>query len=231
MSVVPPPAFSRADMILNPPGVKTMAREIQKPPYEDKAVAPNVLPAAISLHSLAPSFHSINCPWGKKIPHPRTKLHQSTIRKRRPNHNIRLRNVSRPHIDTPENKSRQRESRKPQWRGIPNLLRLNGPRAMQAGLQFTGKGRELSLCCVDTSERAIARVYVVVLGGGVVCVVGGVGGIGVVGLFFVNCIGHFGGYGWRWPVYMGLVGYSVSVNLTSLEKGMEQRNFNRSWGV
>jgi hypothetical protein len=32
-----------------PPGVRIMANEIQNPPYEDSAVAPKVLPTAISL--------------------------------------------------------------------------------------------------------------------------------------------------------------------------------------
>lgn len=35
--------------IWNPPGVRTIANEIQKPPYEDSAVAPKVFPTAISL--------------------------------------------------------------------------------------------------------------------------------------------------------------------------------------
>jgi len=42
---VPPP---RAVTISKPPGVRMIANEIQKPPYEDKAVAPKVLPTAIS---------------------------------------------------------------------------------------------------------------------------------------------------------------------------------------
>lgn len=192
MSVVPPPAFSRLDMILNPPGVKTMAREIQKPPYEDSAVAPNVFPAAISLH-LSARFPKPVEIGEKNIPHPRTKLHQPTIRKRRPNNNIRLRNIPRPHINTPQDERSQRESRKPQWRRIPHLLRLDGPGTVQTGLQLAGESRELGLSCVDASEGAIARVYVVVLGGSVVGVVGGIGGIGVVGLFFVDYVSHFGG--------------------------------------
>ena len=35
--------------MLNPPGVSVMANEIQNPPYEERAVAPKVLPTAISL--------------------------------------------------------------------------------------------------------------------------------------------------------------------------------------
>ena len=34
-----------------PPGVSIMANEIQKPPYDESAVAPKVLPTAISLRS------------------------------------------------------------------------------------------------------------------------------------------------------------------------------------
>lgn len=38
-------------MMAKPPGVRVMASAIQKPPYEDKAVAPKVFPTAISLGS------------------------------------------------------------------------------------------------------------------------------------------------------------------------------------
>ena len=41
-----------AATISKPPGVRTIAKESQKPPYEDRAVAPKVLPTAISLSFL-----------------------------------------------------------------------------------------------------------------------------------------------------------------------------------
>jgi hypothetical protein len=41
-----------ASTISNPPGVSTMANDNQNPPYDDKAVAPNVFPTAISLSKL-----------------------------------------------------------------------------------------------------------------------------------------------------------------------------------
>jgi hypothetical protein len=44
-----PPSFWRVLAISNPPGVRMMAKESQKPPYEERAVAPKVLPTAISL--------------------------------------------------------------------------------------------------------------------------------------------------------------------------------------
>ena len=40
---------SSVEAISKPPGVRMMAVPIQKPPYEDRAVAPKVLPRAISL--------------------------------------------------------------------------------------------------------------------------------------------------------------------------------------
>jgi hypothetical protein len=40
---------SNVEAISKPPGVRMMAVPIQKPPYEDRAVAPKVLPRAISL--------------------------------------------------------------------------------------------------------------------------------------------------------------------------------------
>jgi len=44
-ALVPPPS---AVTIPKPPGVRVMAKEIQKPPYEESAVAPKVFPTAIS---------------------------------------------------------------------------------------------------------------------------------------------------------------------------------------
>jgi hypothetical protein len=41
-----------ADTISKPPGVRIIAYEIQNAPYDEKAVAPNVLPTAISLSSI-----------------------------------------------------------------------------------------------------------------------------------------------------------------------------------
>lgn len=43
-----PPAASMVSGIANPPGVRVIAKAIQKPPYEDSAVAPKVFPIAIS---------------------------------------------------------------------------------------------------------------------------------------------------------------------------------------
>lgn len=45
---VPPP---RPVTMLKPPGVRMMAKEIQKPPQDESAVAPNVFPTAISLQT------------------------------------------------------------------------------------------------------------------------------------------------------------------------------------
>lgn len=39
-------------MISKPPGVKMMPIEIQNPPYDERTVAPNEFPTAISLPSL-----------------------------------------------------------------------------------------------------------------------------------------------------------------------------------
>lgn len=41
--------FARPVSISKPPGVKMMAKDNQNPPYDDSAVAPKVLPTAISL--------------------------------------------------------------------------------------------------------------------------------------------------------------------------------------
>jgi hypothetical protein len=50
-SLTPAPVASYDDTISNPPGVRTTANESQKPPYDDRAVAPKVFPTAISLGS------------------------------------------------------------------------------------------------------------------------------------------------------------------------------------
>ena len=42
-------AFVIDSIISNPPGVRMIAYEIQKPPKDESAVAPKVLPTAISL--------------------------------------------------------------------------------------------------------------------------------------------------------------------------------------
>ncbi len=47
-----PSAPMTVSSIAKPPGVKIIAKEIQKPPYDESAVAPKVLPTAISLYSL-----------------------------------------------------------------------------------------------------------------------------------------------------------------------------------
>lgn len=49
MRALGPAAVVMSSMMLKPPGVRIMAKEIQKPPYEDRAVAPKVFPTAISL--------------------------------------------------------------------------------------------------------------------------------------------------------------------------------------
>lgn len=40
---------SSVSTMLKPPGVRMIAKEIQKPPYDERAVAPKVLPTANSL--------------------------------------------------------------------------------------------------------------------------------------------------------------------------------------
>jgi hypothetical protein len=48
-SLTPAVAPLYSSIMLNPPGVRTIATEIQKPPYDERAVAPKVFPTAISL--------------------------------------------------------------------------------------------------------------------------------------------------------------------------------------
>ena len=68
---------ARPDSIWNPPGVRMIAKEIQKPPYEDRAVAPNVLPTAISLININYLLQSMRV--DRYIPHTSEKLDKTSI--------------------------------------------------------------------------------------------------------------------------------------------------------
>lgn len=52
----------RVASMWNPPGVRTIAKATQKPPYEDRAVAPKVFPTAISLRSKISKFKILPLP-------------------------------------------------------------------------------------------------------------------------------------------------------------------------
>lgn len=138
-------------MIEKPPGVKAIAREIQKPPYDESAVAPKVLPAAISLnHQYQHQYLYLSTIQSMAdIPHPGTQLHQAPICICHTHDHIRLRDIPRPHVDTPQHKGSQREASQSQRRGITKRLFLDGTGPVQTRLEFRGQRGELRLGCLD----------------------------------------------------------------------------------
>jgi hypothetical protein len=80
---------SRVDAIWNPPGVRMIAVPIQKPPYEERAVAPKVLPRATSL--LFVRF--IRCRtllYNLDLPHACEKLYETAVRESSANNDVGL---------------------------------------------------------------------------------------------------------------------------------------------
>ena len=73
------PSAVRVDSISKPPGVKIIAKESQKPPYEDKAVAPKVLPTAISLRKVSTQLFQDSELGSDYLPHAGKQLDKATI--------------------------------------------------------------------------------------------------------------------------------------------------------
>ena len=150
--------------ISKPPGVRMMAKEIQKPPYEDRAVAPKVLPTAISLDGfdqltaltvfntadtlpqllqlpnllLPNAVQTLKREGLQHSPHPRQQLHQSAIAKRNSHHQVRRRHPARIHIDQAQHKSRQCESTQSQWSWVRDLPILD--LLVSTWLEFSTEG-------------------------------------------------------------------------------------------
>lgn len=79
-------------------GMRTIAKEIQKPPYDERAVAPNVLPTAISLIILV-SLDVLKQMQEAYVPHASEKLNKTAITKSERDDNVRSRNAPRVHVD------------------------------------------------------------------------------------------------------------------------------------
>lgn len=139
-------------MISNPPGVKVMATAIQKPPYDDSAVAPNVLPMAISLPERVrlPVERGVMSVY---LPHAGKKLNQAAISKRRANDYIRLGNVPSAHVDTAQDEGGQAEAAEAQGSRVCKLSMLRG--RIQTRLHLTTESRDTALGGVYTRQRAI----------------------------------------------------------------------------
>lgn len=76
-----------------------MAVPIQKPPYDDSAVAPKVLPTAISLRKV--SFRKENCVCIAIFyaPHACQQLDETTIRECSADHNVWLSETTSTQVD------------------------------------------------------------------------------------------------------------------------------------
>ncbi len=76
-------------------GVSSTPCAIQKPPYDDSAVAPNVLPTAISLASEASQHGTLEPPTpnqvpgeAKNSPHAGQELHEAAVSERERHRNV-----------------------------------------------------------------------------------------------------------------------------------------------
>ena len=85
--------------ISKPPGVRMIAVPIQKPPYEERAVAPKVFPVAISLWTWL-EFHSASSEDPEvDIPHASKKLHETAIRESSSNDDVGLSETASSQVD------------------------------------------------------------------------------------------------------------------------------------
>ena len=140
-----------------------MAKDNQKPPNDERAVAPKVLPAAISLN-ISPA-RIISFMWlcttvwvgegegegeggeeeeeeGEEeiqhSPHAGKQLHQSTVAKSNSDHNVGLGETPCAHVDQSQNKGGQGEGGEPQGSGIGKFS--VGDLFVETGLEFSSKG-------------------------------------------------------------------------------------------
>jgi hypothetical protein len=133
--------------------VRMIAKESQKPPYEDSAVAPKVLPTAISLAQV-----SLPVPcrwWASNVPHASKQLDKTSVPISERDDEVGVCNVVGADIDQRKHESSQGESRETQRRGIGELAarwsdaaldehchKYNCDLRIETGLEFTAKGRE-----------------------------------------------------------------------------------------
>lgn len=95
------PAYGPSGAVMPHSGVKRMPYESQKPPYELRAVAPKVLPAAISLETYQYSSNSTTAgsPEVHNLPHASEQLNKTAITKGEGDHDVRGDDASSVHVD------------------------------------------------------------------------------------------------------------------------------------
>ena len=138
--------------IWKPPGVRIMPKASQKPPYDERAVAPKVLPTAISLRIRQPSCLREASEY---LPHASQQLHQPTIPECNANHNIRHSDIRSSHIDQAQHKGGESKSAESQRRRVGEFT--IGDLLVGTGLELTTKSRKTVLGGVDMSQRAVAE--------------------------------------------------------------------------
>src|SRR4029077_5712519 len=115
-----------------------MANAIQKPPYEDKAVAPKVFPTAISLGTTLSVQPDRRLVIPSDIPHPGKELNQAAIAKRGTDHNASVTDSSCSHVDATQDKCGQSKRAEPQGSWVGELALRN--RTIETRLELSSKG-------------------------------------------------------------------------------------------
>ncbi len=120
-----------------------MANDSQNPPYDDRAVAPNVLPTAISLIRWGNFSIGENQRAGQgavNIPHASKKLYKTTISECKCDDNIRHSDIESAEVDQAQNESSQCESAQTERSWIGEFTVLDS--LVQTRLEFTSEGWE-----------------------------------------------------------------------------------------
>lgn len=135
-----------------------MAKEIQKPPYEDRAVPPKVLPTAISLFRRVSwdVKRGVEMPQ-KHIPHAGQELNKATIAKRKTDDDgIDTRQTPGVQVDQTEDECGQGEGRETERSRVGEFATLDG--LVETWLEFTPKGgKHSTFVRTHVSQRAIAE--------------------------------------------------------------------------
>ena len=137
----------------NPPGVRVIPTAIQKPPYEDRAVAPKVFPTAISLVCI--SFSVVSGQFFMNAPHASKQLDKTAVAVSRRNDNVGHGNTASLKVDEGQEERGQGESAETKWRGVGELAVADI--SEQTRLEFTTKGRVSTSFGGNMGQRTVAK--------------------------------------------------------------------------
>ena len=147
---------SRADWISKPPGVKMMAKEIQKPPKEESAVAPNVFPTAISLRRVS-RWCSAGCTRTaseRDPPHAGQELDEPSVSERDRHHDVGIATqAERVHVDQAQQKGGEGEGAESQGSRVGEFAALD--RLERPGLEFAAERGVTAAAATDVGQRAV----------------------------------------------------------------------------